>query len=93
MLRSGERQTEPSHPSLCHARRAVRCVGINRPPRDLTPTELARVATEAAAGTGVTIEVESPAGLHVQGDGGRLRQVLLNLVANAARAGAPLCQT
>jgi len=29
---------------------------VNRPPRDLTPTELARVATEAAAGSGTTIE-------------------------------------
>jgi leucyl aminopeptidase len=29
---------------------------VNRPPRDLTPTELARLATEAAAGSGVTIE-------------------------------------
>ena len=30
---------------------------VNRPPRDLTPTEFARVATEAAGGTGVTVEV------------------------------------
>jgi leucyl aminopeptidase len=30
---------------------------VNRPPRDLTPAELARVATEAATGTGVTVEV------------------------------------
>ncbi len=30
---------------------------VNRPSRDLTPTELARVATEAAGGTGATVEV------------------------------------
>jgi leucyl aminopeptidase len=30
---------------------------INRPPRNLTPTELARVATEAAAGTVVDVDV------------------------------------
>jgi leucyl aminopeptidase len=30
---------------------------VNRPPRDMTPTELARVATEAAAETGVTVDV------------------------------------
>jgi leucyl aminopeptidase len=30
---------------------------VNRPPRDLTPTEFARVATEAASGTSVTVEV------------------------------------
>jgi leucyl aminopeptidase len=30
---------------------------VNRPPRDLTPTELARVAAEAAVGTPVTVEV------------------------------------
>jgi leucyl aminopeptidase len=30
---------------------------VNRPPRDLTPTEFARVATEAAIGSGVTVEV------------------------------------
>ena len=30
---------------------------VNRPPRDLTPTEFARVAVEAAVGTGVTVEV------------------------------------
>ncbi len=30
---------------------------VNRPPRDLTPTELARVATAAADGTGATVEV------------------------------------
>jgi signal transduction histidine kinase len=45
-------------------------------------------ARASHAATGVAIDVESPQGLHVQGDGGRLRQVLLNLVANAARAGA-----
>jgi leucyl aminopeptidase len=30
---------------------------VNRPPRDMTPTELARVATEAAAETGVAVDV------------------------------------
>jgi leucyl aminopeptidase len=30
---------------------------VNRPPRNLTPRELARVATEAAAGTGVDVDV------------------------------------
>jgi leucyl aminopeptidase len=30
---------------------------VNSPPRDLTPTELARVATESATGTGVDVEV------------------------------------
>jgi leucyl aminopeptidase len=30
---------------------------VNRPPRNLTPTELARVATEAAAGTDVEVDV------------------------------------
>jgi leucyl aminopeptidase len=30
---------------------------VNRPPRDLTPTELARLATEAAAGSGAGVEV------------------------------------
>jgi leucyl aminopeptidase len=30
---------------------------VNRPPRDLTPTVLARAATEAATGTSVTVEV------------------------------------
>ena len=57
-----------------------------------TALELSSFLDDAArasrAATGVTIDVESPRGLHVQGDGGRLRQVLLNLVANAARAGA-----
>jgi DNA-binding NtrC family response regulator len=54
--------------------------------------EVASFLDEAAragrAATGLAIEVEAPSGLHVQGDGGRLRQVFLNLVANAARAGA-----
>ena len=45
-------------------------------------------ARAGRAASGLTIDVEAPPGLHVQGDGGRLRQVLLNLVANAARAGA-----
>jgi leucyl aminopeptidase len=30
---------------------------VNRPPREMTPTELAQVATDAAAGTGVAVEV------------------------------------
>jgi signal transduction histidine kinase len=45
-------------------------------------------ARASQAATGVEVDTESPDGLHVLGDGGRLRQVLLNLVANAARAGA-----
>ena len=45
-------------------------------------------ARAGRAATGLDIEVSAAPGLHIQGDGGRLRQVLLNLVANAARAGA-----
>jgi|GEM_PF-391367 len=45
-------------------------------------------ARAGRAATGIAIEVSAAPGLHVQGDGGRLRQVLLNLVSNAARAGA-----
>jgi signal transduction histidine kinase len=45
-------------------------------------------ARAGRAATGLTIDVEAPWGLHVQADGGRLRQVFLNLVSNAARAGA-----
>ncbi len=54
--------------------------------------EVASFLEEAAragrAATGLAIEVDAPPGLHVRGDGGRLRQVFLNLLANAARAGA-----
>jgi len=45
-------------------------------------------ARASQSATGVNVETEAPWGLHLLGDGGRLRQVLLNLVANAARAGA-----
>lgn len=45
-------------------------------------------ARAGRAATGLTIDVDAPPDLHVQGDGHRLRQVFLNLVANAARAGA-----
>jgi signal transduction histidine kinase len=56
---------------------------------DLEVTSLLDDAARAArAATGLNIEVSAGPGLHVQGDGGRLRQVFLNLVANAARAGA-----
>ncbi|MGZ3479478.1 MAG: sensor histidine kinase [Myxococcaceae bacterium] len=56
---------------------------------DLEVTSLLDDAARAArAATGLNIEVSAGPGLHVQGDGGRLRQVFLNLVTNAARAGA-----
>ena len=45
-------------------------------------------ARAGRAATGLDIEVSAAPGLHVRGDGARLRQVFLNLVANAARAGA-----
>jgi two-component system, OmpR family, sensor kinase len=45
-------------------------------------------ARAGRAATGIDIDVSTAPGLHVQGDGGRLRQVFLNLVSNAARAGA-----
>jgi signal transduction histidine kinase len=56
------------------------------------PVELAAVAAEAARGLGrahpgVAVEAAVPA-LVVQGDAARLRQVLANLLENAARAGA-----
>jgi two-component system OmpR family sensor kinase len=56
------------------------------------PVELAAVAGEAARGLarahpGVAVEVDVPA-LVVQADAARLRQVLANLLENAARAGA-----
>ncbi|HET6984710.1 MAG TPA: HAMP domain-containing sensor histidine kinase [Myxococcaceae bacterium] len=57
-----------------------------------TDLDIASFLDDAAragrAATGLTIDVEAPPDLHVQGDGHRLRQVFLNLVANAARAGA-----
>ena len=49
---------------------------------------LDEAARAGRAATGLDIDVEAPAALHVRGDGGRLRQVFLNLVTNAARAGA-----
>ena len=45
-------------------------------------------ARAGRAATGLDIEVRARPGLHVQGDVGRLRQVFLNLVSNAAHAGA-----
>ena len=61
-------------------------------PLPMAYLDLASFLDDAAragrAATGLAIDVESPWGLHIQGDAGRLRQVLLNLVANAARAGA-----
>lgn len=58
----------------------------------LAPVSLAEVAAEAARGMGSThpalrVSVEVPA-LTVQGDAVRLRQVVANLLLNAAQAGA-----
>ena len=56
---------------------------------DLEVTSFLDDAARAGrAATGLDIEVSAGPGLHIQGDGGRLRQVFLNLVSNAARAGA-----
>ncbi len=58
--------------------------------QDLEVTSFLDDAARAGrAATGLDVDVDAPSGLRtVQGDGGRLRQVLLNLVTNAARAGA-----
>jgi signal transduction histidine kinase len=62
------------------------------PALSLAPVELSSVASEAARGLSrahpaVTVEVAAPP-LCVHADPGRLRQVLANLLENAAQAGA-----
>ena len=52
---------------------------VNRPPRNLTPTELARVATEAATGTGVEVDVWDAPRITAERLGG-----LLGVAAGAA---------
>jgi leucyl aminopeptidase len=52
---------------------------VNRPPRHLTPTELARVATESAAGTAVAVDVWDVARITAERLGG-----LLGVAAGAA---------
>ena len=69
---SGEARS-PSTPPGGHA------TGSTARPRDLTPTELARVAEEAAAGTGVTVEVWDEDRIRAERLGG-----LLGVAAGAA---------
>jgi two-component system OmpR family sensor kinase len=45
-------------------------------------------AARAGRANGLVVDVSVPPGLHTVGDGRRLRQVLLNLLTNAAQAGA-----
>jgi two-component system, OmpR family, sensor kinase len=45
-------------------------------------------AARAGRANGLVVDVSVPSGLHTVGDGRRLRQVLLNLLTNAAQAGA-----
>jgi signal transduction histidine kinase len=62
------------------------------PVLSFAPVDLAALAADAARGLGrahpaVAVEVKVPA-LAVQADAARLRQILANLLENAARAGA-----
>ncbi len=63
------------------------------PPLDRTPLDLAEVAGEAARGSaalhpGLEVRVALDRVPEVRADAGRIRQVLENLLANAAQAGA-----
>ena len=92
-----ERDTEALNDILAEVARLTRLtkdfldLSSDRP-LEGTDLDIASFLDEAAragrAATGLTIDVDAQPGLHVQGDGGRLRQVFLNLVSNAARAGA-----
>ena len=48
--------------------------------------QVARLEAPVCAERGIRLEVEAPAGLMARGEPGRLEQVLVNLVANAADA-------
>ncbi len=95
--RLGERDTEALTDILCEVARLRRLtddfldLSSDRPLAGVdieVSSFLDDAARASQSATGVKVESEAPWGLHFLGDGGRLRQVLLNLVANAARAGA-----
>jgi leucyl aminopeptidase len=81
---SARRRQADSEPALRRGQVAVEATTrtrdwVNRPPRDLTPTEFARVATEAAAGAGVVVEVWDEQRIESERLGG-----LLGVAAGAA---------